>query len=110
MPDVVVLLLAASATALATGLGAIPVFLFGQRTERATPFLLGFAAGVMGVAAVAGLLIPASEEGSAAAVIAGLAVGVVFLAVVSRRFKPDTASWVAPAPAPEPQPSSSSSS
>jgi zinc transporter, ZIP family len=89
VPDVVVLLLAASATALATGVGAIPVFLFGQRTERATPFLLGFAAGVMGVAAVAGLLIPASEEGSAPAVIAGLAVGVVFLAVVSRRFKPD---------------------
>jgi ZIP family zinc transporter len=80
---------AASATALATGLGAIPVFLFGPRTERATPFLLGFAAGVMGVAAVAGLLIPASEEGSAAAVIAGLAIGVAFLAVVTRRFKPD---------------------
>jgi zinc transporter, ZIP family len=89
MPDIVVLLLAASATALATGLGAIPVFLFGQRTERATPFLLGFAVGVMGVAAVAGLLIPASEEGSATAVITGLAVGVAFLAVVSRRFKPD---------------------
>lgn len=89
MPEVIVLLLAASATALATGIGAIPVFLFGKRTERATPFLLGFAAGVMGVAAVAGLLIPASEEGSPAAVIAGLTVGVVFLAVVNRRFKPD---------------------
>jgi ZIP family zinc transporter len=89
MPDVVVLLLAASATALATGVGAVPVFLFGQRTERATPFLLGFAAGVMGVAAVAGLLIPATEEGSLAEVIAGSAVGVIFLVVVSRRFKPD---------------------
>jgi ZIP family zinc transporter len=89
MPEILVLLLAASATALATGIGAIPVFLFGKRTERATPFLLGFAAGVMGVAAVAGLLIPASEEGSAAAMIAGLAVGVVFLALVNRRFKPD---------------------
>jgi hypothetical protein len=44
MPDVIVLLLAASATALATGIGAIPVFLFGRRAERATPFLLGFAA------------------------------------------------------------------
>ena len=43
MPEVVVLLLAASATALATGLGAIPVFLFGRRTERMTPLLLGFA-------------------------------------------------------------------
>lgn len=89
MPDVVVLLLAASATALATGVGAVPVFLFGRRTERATPFLLGFAAGVMGVAALAGLLIPATEEGSLAGVVAGFAVGVAFLIVVSRRFKPD---------------------
>jgi zinc transporter, ZIP family len=89
MPDVVVLLLAASATALATGVGAVPVFLFGRRTERATPFLLGFAAGVMGVAALAGLLIPATEEGSLAEVVTGFAVGVVFLVVVSRRFKPD---------------------
>ncbi|HEX5374892.1 MAG TPA: ZIP family metal transporter [Solirubrobacterales bacterium] len=89
MPDVVVLLLAASATALATGVGAVPVFLFGRRTERATPFLLGFAAGVMGVAALAGLLIPATEEGSLAEVVTGFAIGVVFLVVVSRRFKPN---------------------
>lgn len=89
MPDVILLLLAASATALATGVGAVPVFLFGQRAERATPFLLGFAAGVMGVAALAGLLVPATEEGSLAAVVAGLAVGVVFLVAVSRRLKAD---------------------
>ncbi|HEX3173548.1 MAG TPA: ZIP family metal transporter [Solirubrobacterales bacterium] len=89
MPDVIVLLLAASATALATGLGAIPVFLFGQRTERVTPALLGFAAGVMGVAAVAGLLIPGLEEGSVVAVAAGFAVGVIFLVAVRRRFSPD---------------------
>jgi ZIP family zinc transporter len=89
MPDVVLLLLAASATALATGLGAVPVFLFGRRTERATPFLLGFAAGVMGVAAFAGLLIPATEEGSPVGVALGLALGVAFLLLVSRRFKPD---------------------
>jgi ZIP family zinc transporter len=89
MPDVILLLLAASATALATGLGTIPVFLFGKRTQRATPFLLGFASGVMGIAAVAGLLIPASEEGSLVEVIAGFTVGVVFLMVVRRRFSPD---------------------
>lgn len=89
MPDVISLLLAASATAFATGIGAIPVFLFGQRTERAKPFLLGFAAGVMGVAALAGLLIPASEEGSVAEVIAGFAVGVFFLLAVNRRFRPE---------------------
>lgn len=87
MPDVVTLLLAASATALATGLGAIPVFLFGQRTERLTPFLLGFAAGVMGVAALAGLLAPALEEGSPAQVGCGLAVGIAFLIVARRLFR-----------------------
>ncbi|HEX5609823.1 MAG TPA: ZIP family metal transporter [Solirubrobacterales bacterium] len=89
MPEVAVLLLAASGTTLATGLGAIPVFLFGRRTERATPFLLGLAAGVMGVAALAGLLIPATEEGSLAEVAAGLAIGVAFLLLVSRRFSAD---------------------
>lgn len=89
MPELVVLVLAACATTLATGLGAIPVFLLGSRAEALTPFLLGFAAGVMGVAAVAGLLIPAGEEGSAADVLAGLAIGVGFLALARRRFAPD---------------------
>ncbi len=89
MPEVLVLLLAASATALATGLGAVPVFLFGSRTERLTPILLGFAAGVMGVAAVAGLLLPATEEGSSAEVVGGLALGVLFLVLVKRRFGAD---------------------
>jgi zinc transporter ZupT len=62
MPQVVVLVLAACGTALATGLGAIPVFLNGRRAAALTPLLLGFAAGVMGVAAIAGLLIPAFQE------------------------------------------------
>lgn len=89
MPEVIALLLAASATALATGLGAIPVFLFGSRTERMAPVLIGFAAGVMGVAALVGLLLPATEEGSVVEVAAGLAVGVLFLVVVQRRFGAD---------------------
>jgi len=89
MPEVIALLLAASATALATGLGAIPVFLLGARTERIAPVLIGFAAGVMGVAALVGLLIPAIEEGSVAEVAAGLAVGILFLVVVQRRFGAD---------------------
>ncbi len=87
MPDVVTLLLVASATALATGLGAIPVFLFGRRTERLTPFLLGFAGGVMGVAALTGLLVPAFEEGSPVQVVGGLAIGVGFLMVAKRLFR-----------------------
>src|ERR1044072_1851909 len=79
MPDVAVLLLAASGTALATGLGAVPVFFLGDRAAQLTPLLLGLAAGVMGVASVAGLLIPAGEEGSTTAVVAGLAAGGVLL-------------------------------
>src|SRR6476661_1651113 len=43
MPDVVLLLLAASGTALATGLGAIPVFYLGDRAAQLTPLLLGHA-------------------------------------------------------------------
>ncbi len=89
MPQVVILLLAACATALATGLGAIPVFLLGRRAAALTPLLLGFAAGVMGVAAIAGLLIPALEEGSLLTVIVGLATGLGFLAVAWRRVGDD---------------------
>lgn len=89
MPDLLVLFLAACGTALATGLGAVPVFLLGSRAAALAPTLLGFAAGVMGVAAVAGLLIPAGEEGSTVEVLGGFAVGVAFLAFARRRFSPD---------------------
>lgn len=89
MPEAFALFLAASATALATGLGAIPVFLFGQRTERFTPSLLGFAGGVMAVAALSGLLVPAFEEGGDGLVIAGLAVGVIFLVGATRYLGAD---------------------
>jgi zinc transporter, ZIP family len=89
VPEIAILFLAACGTALATGLGAVPVFLLGSRAASLAPTLLGFAAGVMGVAAVAGLLIPAGEEGSTVEVVAGLAVGVAFLAFARRRFSPD---------------------
>jgi len=90
MLDLVLLLLAASATALATGLGAIPVFFLGTRAARLTPMLLGFAAGVMGVASFVGLLIPAGEEGSALAVSGGLLAGAGVLGVAQRRFDADS--------------------
>jgi len=91
MPDVVVLFFAACGTALATGLGAIPVFFLGTRAAQLTPLLLGFAAGVMGVASVAGLLAPALEEGSAVAILAGLAVGAALLVLAKRHLDADTA-------------------
>ncbi len=90
MPEVVVLVVAACGTALATGLGAIPVFFLGDRAAQLTPLLLGFAVGVMGVASIAGLLVPAAEEGSAPAVISGLCLGAGLLGLARRRLRPDT--------------------
>ena len=90
MNEVVTLTLAGAATALATGLGAVPVFALGaERAARLRPFLWGLAAGLMGVASVVGLLLPALDEGDALSVTAGLVLGVAFLgvtrAVVARR-------------------------
>lgn len=78
------LILAASATALATGIGAVPVFLLGTRAAALTAALLGVAGGVMGVASVAGLILPALDEGTVGEVAAGLAVGVAFLLLARR--------------------------
>ena len=76
-----ILLLAASATALATGLGAIPVFFLGRRASAWESGLWGIAAGVMAVASVVGLLLPALDEGSDISVGAGLAAGIAFLLI-----------------------------
>lgn len=75
---------AASGTALATGLGAVPVFLLGSRATALRPALWGLAAGLMGVASVVGLLLPALEDGSQIVVGAGLVAGVAFLAGTRR--------------------------
>jgi ZIP family zinc transporter len=83
--DLVLLTLAASATALATGLGAVPVFFLGARAEVLRPILLGTAIGAMTVASVLGLLRPAFQEGDPAAVVAGVVAGVLLL-VVARRL------------------------
>jgi zinc transporter, ZIP family len=83
--DVAALALAGSATALATGLGAVPVFVLGPRAERLRPFLWGTAIGLMGVASVVGLLLPALDEDGAVEVVAGVVVGVAFL-LASRRL------------------------
>ena len=79
------LLLAGSATALATGLGAVPVFMLGERSRVLRPALWGFAGGTMGVASVVGLLLPALDDGSFAEVAGGVALGVTFM-LATRRF------------------------
>ena len=83
--DVVVLAFAGTATALATGVGAVPVFLLGERAARFRPFLWGTTIGLMGVASVVGLLLPALDEDGGGTVAAGLCAGVVFL-LGSRRL------------------------
>ena len=80
--DIAVLLIAATATALATGVGAIPVFMLGPTAgERLRPLLLGGTVGMMTVASFVGLLRPALQEGGTVEVSVGLAAGIAFLIV-----------------------------
>src|SRR3954454_1680528 len=62
---VVVLLAAGSATALATGLGAVPGFLLGERGVALRPALWGLASGLMILASIDVLLLTAADNGSA---------------------------------------------
>ncbi len=82
--DVIVLFAAGTGTALATGLGAIPVFFLGRRADELRPVLWGVAAGTMGVVSVVGLLAPALEEGSPWEAALGFAIGVGFMLSVRR--------------------------
>ena len=82
--DLVLLFAAGSATALATGLGALPVAWVGQRARDLRPAMWGLTIGLMGVASVVGLLLPALDEGSGVEVGAGLAAGAAFLLVTRR--------------------------
>jgi zinc transporter, ZIP family len=84
LADLLILLAAGVATALATGLGAIPVFLLGARAEVLRPALWGLAAGLMGVASVVGLLMPALDEGGTGSVVGGGLAGVAFFAAAER--------------------------
>ena len=75
------LFLAACVTALATGLGALPVYAFRSNTARMESILWGVAAGVMTVAAIQGLLLPGLRNSGNSGVWLGLAAGVVFLLI-----------------------------
>jgi ZIP family zinc transporter len=87
MSDAILLTAIAAATALATGVGALPVIaLGGERARAAQGVLSGFAAGVMAVAAIVGLLIPAADEGSATTVVAATAAGALALIALRRKL------------------------
>ena len=85
--DVLVLLAAGTATALATGLGALPVAWLGRRAADLRPLMWGLTIGLMGVASIVGLLLPAFDEGSVAEVLGGVAVGVAFLALTRHQLE-----------------------
>lgn len=73
------LFLLAALTALATGLGALPVYWLGERADALRSAMWGVVIGVMGVASVQGLLIPGFQESGAVPVLAGFGAGVLFL-------------------------------
>jgi zinc transporter, ZIP family len=79
------LVLVATATTFATGLGVIPVAVLGDRARELRGGLLGVAAGVMLIAAIVGLLFPALDEGGKGDVALGLFAGIGFL-LAARRF------------------------
>ena len=82
--ELAVLALAGTATAFATGLGAVPVSRLGEHARTLRPAMWGLTVGLMTVASIVGLLIPALGEGGRTSVALGLVVGVAFL-LVSRR-------------------------
>ena len=85
--DLLLLFLAGSATALATGLGALPVGWLVRRERDVRAAMWGITVGLMGVASIVGLLLPAFDEGSAVSVWAGVALGVAFLLVAKRLIR-----------------------
>lgn len=80
MADLALLALAGSATALATGLGVLPVSRVA-RLPALRPLLWGLTIGLMTVASIVGLLLPAAREGGSGEVATGLAAGIAFLLV-----------------------------
>ncbi len=75
MADLLTVVAITGAAGLATGLGAIPVFARARVTHRTYDAALGLAAGLMVAASVFGLVLPGMEEGTLAAVMAGVFLG-----------------------------------
>lgn len=69
-------------TGLATGVGALPVLLTTQVSDRLLDALLGFAAGIMLAATAFSLIIPAIELGGIWPVVLGILIGAAFLALL----------------------------
>jgi len=79
MTNLVGVVTVSSIAGVATGLGALPVFVRHRVTHRVYDAALGLAAGLMVAASVFGLIIPGMEEGTLSAVMVGLLLGGVGL-------------------------------
>lgn len=97
---IVVGLIASSIAGLATGIGALPIFISKNISQKVMDPLLGFAAGVMLAATSFSLIIPAIEYGGGGVkgttiCLVGILVGGLFLDLVDRFF-PDTNLFLGP--------------
>jgi ZIP family zinc transporter len=81
LANLVVVFLAGLATALATGLGALPFFLFEEISDRWNVVLWGLSSGIMVSASLFGLIQEGLTEGTPLEIAAGMGVGVVLVVV-----------------------------
>ncbi|MXR51469.1 ZIP family metal transporter [Halovenus sp. WSH3] len=68
-------------TALATGVGVLPFFLFDEISDRLNVVLWGLASGIMTSASLFGLVEEGLAEGTPAEIVAGMGVGVLLVVV-----------------------------
>ena len=85
-------LLITTATGLATGIGALPVFVRTKVSHRVYDASLGLAAGIMFAASVFALIIPGMEEGGLRPVMAGVFLG-GFGLLLANRLIPHIHEW-----------------
>ncbi|SEH36965.1 zinc transporter, ZIP family [Halopenitus malekzadehii] len=82
LENLVVVFLAGLVTALATGLGALPFFVFEEISDRWTVVLWGLASGIMVSASLFGLIEEGLAEGTPTEIAIGMAAGVALVVVV----------------------------
>ncbi|MDZ7689424.1 MAG: ZIP family metal transporter [Halobacteriales archaeon] len=81
LADLTFVFVAGFITALATGVGALPFFLFDDISDRSNVFLWGLASGIMVSASLFGLVDEGLAEGTAVEIAAGALVGVALVVV-----------------------------